>query len=70
MEQINKIVQSNSINKIDELLEFDRDVRDLGKDHTKAQKTESRRCSEKIYKAINGIDPNVGSVLLKTIDKY
>ena len=70
-EKIQLILDNKEIdNKIDALLELDRDIRDLGLNHTKTQKLQSRRDSKKIYQAINKLDPATGAILLKTIDKY
>lgn len=75
MENIEKLIETilnkkaTVLERVDELLELDRDTRDLGKGHTKTQKKESRAKSTKIYKAINTIDPATGSLLLKSKDK-
>ena len=49
-DKIQLILDNKEIeNKIDALFELDRDIRDLGLNHTKTQKLQSRRDSKKIY---------------------
>lgn len=70
-EQIERLFNQDNTDeeKVDSLLELDRDVRDIGSNHTKTEKKESRAKSTKIYKAIQKIDPETGGLLLKAKDK-
>ena len=54
--------------KVDTLLELDADNRHLGRGHTRKQRDVAMSNSNKIYRAINIIDKETGSLLLKTKD--
>ena len=54
--------------RVDGLLELDRDVLDLGKGATSEAIKMSKKYSIKIYKAINKLDKQTGKLLLNHLD--
>tara|TARA_R100000951_G_scaffold26190_2_gene22209 strand:+ start:360 stop:647 length:288 start_codon:yes stop_codon:yes gene_type:complete len=54
--------------RVDGLLELDRDVLDLGKGATREAIKMSKKYSLKIYKAINKLDKQTGKLLLNHLD--
>ena len=54
--------------RVDGLLELDRDVLDLGKGATREAIKMSKKYSRKIYKAINKLDKQTGKLLLNHLD--
>ncbi len=55
--------------QVDEMLMLDGEIRDLGKDFTKQQKSSAKKQSIYIYRRIKKLDPKTGELLLKSIDK-
>lgn len=55
--------------KMHKLLEIDAHMyTQLGKGSTKKEKLEVKRMSKKIYTLINKIDPEIGNILLSSMD--
>ena len=55
--------------KMHKLLEIDAHMyAQLGKGSTKKEKLEVKRMSKKIYTLINKIDPEIGNILLSSMD--
>lgn len=56
--------------KIDALLEMDANIYcNMGIDSTKAERTDARKQSKAIYRAIKGLDKDIGNKLLYHMDK-
>ena len=70
-EKIEYILKSGATEqqRLDALLELDRDNVDLGKEFTKEARKRSKKNSKKIYKAIASIDSKTGELFLNHIDK-
>ncbi len=70
---IDKIASLESLTeeeKVDELLRIDCFMyTNLGTDSTQAERDEVKKTSSRIYKIINSIDEEVGSLLVMDIDK-
>jgi hypothetical protein len=70
-QQIKDIVEAPNtsvIQRVDGLLELDRDVLDLGRGATKEAMILSKKYSRKIYRAISKIDKQTGKLLLDHLD--
>jgi hypothetical protein len=69
VKRIAEAYQKTVKERIDQLLEMDATMyTNLGSDSTKAEKTEVKKNSKIIYKAIKDIDSHIGDSLLSHLD--